>query len=167
MLLQRFTFGRQPDADVLVSLVGFTLMCIGIRPEILKHLLYRCSHIGQSLFGIAPSTIAMRLGVSDHLLCRGSRIGHSLHGFPPSTVGMGPGVSDYLLCRGSGTRANVVSLVLSSSDMFIGGSLGQSQHLKGLTLGVWSRTSWSRDVPPSSPLTRPFIRLSVTGRPPY
>ncbi len=78
----------------------------------------------------------MRLGVSDHLLCRGSRIGHSLHGFPPSTVGMGPGVSDYLLCRGSGIRANVVSLVLSSSDMFIGGSLGQSQHLKGLTLGV-------------------------------
>jgi hypothetical protein len=107
LLLQRCTLGCQATDEVLVSLLGFALESIGIR-----------------------------LGIFGYLLCRCSRIGQSLAGFPPGTVGMRLGVSGYLLCRCSRIRPNLVSLVASTGDMFVSCSLGQNQHLKGLTLGL-------------------------------
>jgi len=136
LLLQRCTLGCQATDDVLIPLLGFALESIGLRLSILGYLLCPCSRIGQNLLGVAPNTVGMRLGVSGYLRCHCSRIGHSIAGFPPSTVGVRLGVSGYLLCHCSRVDPHLVSLVLRTGEMLVGGSLGQNQHLKGLTLGV-------------------------------
>jgi hypothetical protein len=135
LLLQRCALGSQATDGILVSLPGFPLESIGIRLGIVGNLLCPGSRIGQALVSIAPSTVGVRLGVSGNLLRRCSRIGQSLVGFPSSTVGVRLGFSGYLRRRCSRIRPNVVSLVLSGGHMLVGRSLGQNQHLKGLTLG--------------------------------
>lgn len=135
-MLEVCTLGSQATDDVLVPLLGFTLESIGMRLGIFGYLLCPCSRVGQKFLGIAPSTVGMCLGVAGYLLCRCSHIGQSLAGFPPNTVGMRLGVAGHLLCRCSRVRPNLFSLALSSGDMLVCCSLGQNQHLKGLTLGV-------------------------------
>jgi hypothetical protein len=137
LLLQRGALGIQAPDDVVISLLRLMVEPSGMSLGILDYLRRTCARIGQDLIGVATYTVAVCLGVADNLFRLSSRIGQCLAGRLAHTVGMGLRVAGHLFCGCLRIRPNAASVVLSTGDMVVGGSLGQNQHLKGLPLRVW------------------------------
>jgi len=136
LLLQRFTLGGQARDGVSVSLLGSMPEFIGILLRIFRNLFCPCSRVEQNLVGVSPNIVSVRLGISGYLRRRCVCIRQRLVRASLKIVGMRLGIPDYLLGLCARIGANLVRLMMSTGDVILSCSPGQSQNLESLTLGV-------------------------------
>jgi hypothetical protein len=135
LLLQRFTLRGQAPDDVLISLLGLMLEFIGVRLGVLSDLRCPCASVGQRFLGVSLKIVGVRLCVPDYLFGRCACVGLRFVGVSLKIVGARLCVPDYMLGLCARVRANLVRLMMSTGDVLLSCSLGQSQHLESLTLG--------------------------------